>query len=571
MTSSLIFGPFDLLDPASPVRLLMGWERGAPAPTVSQIVSTVLDGSAVTGRSAGNRQISLPLYVEATDRLSMAGLTNQVLQLVDQPSWTLTWTPDGGLPVVFDCYRAAALLTSDETVEALFTQTLQVSCDALPYGRSPNPVMVTATGAVSQLLDGFESAVPSVSASLGSVGTPTLVTSPAPAQGAKALRVPVTYVTSSKKSSGDYSLSRTGLSIVTTSDTGSAQISMRIPSALLASSTSVKLTLTTSSGTFTGTKFGPPLYANSWAIVAATFSTPIPAGSTITGWTVRVAVVATPSSSAPAVFYFDQLQVNPPNAVGVSDARGAVYALSGVTGTARTPVALQLSASAGGNFKSWCVYTPPEDVPAQPLIPLGGASSLVTVAVAAPVKYQGTYSLWISLGTVNSPNTPRQISVAASTSTGTSSAIASLLVSIVPTASNALYYLGEITLPGAAVPDECFPSTSFQVVDYNTSDVMNDLLVLDTRGQTVIVDSTATSRKYAWADAPAPTVAFGGVYTGTVVDRSDALGVGGALVAASTLLVNPGDSPILAFSPDSASLLTITATYYPRWLQEATS
>jgi hypothetical protein len=114
-----------------------GYDMGAPQPVVDIVQSLVLDGERPYGTRSSNRTITLPIQITAPDRLTLAGAREVLLELTDQPTWTLTWTRDGGLPLVLDCFRASpSKPTYDLNDDQQFVATLEISFQALPYGRS---------------------------------------------------------------------------------------------------------------------------------------------------------------------------------------------------------------------------------------------------------------------------------------------------------------------------------------------------------------------------------------------------------------------------------------------------
>jgi len=89
-------------------RLAPGWDASAPQPTTTTVISLLLDGERPVGYRASNRQVKLPVIVFADDRDTLAAAVEALLQAIDQQQWSMTWTRDGGLPVVFDCFKAKA-------------------------------------------------------------------------------------------------------------------------------------------------------------------------------------------------------------------------------------------------------------------------------------------------------------------------------------------------------------------------------------------------------------------------------------------------------------------------------
>lgn len=154
-------------------KLAPGYDLNEPQPTSDYVASLVLDGEAPVGRRASNRTITLPIVVfypaaafsTATRTLLISA--REVLQRIcDQPWFTLRWTRDGGLPLVFDGFRAQASKPTYSTQqEKQGSLSIQLTFSALPYGRSETPETVNFQAPLSGvsfppfpvLLDDFSS------------------------------------------------------------------------------------------------------------------------------------------------------------------------------------------------------------------------------------------------------------------------------------------------------------------------------------------------------------------------------------------------------------------------------
>jgi hypothetical protein len=574
--SSLQIGPFDLLDPDCDVVLAAGWDRGAPVPTQSQIQASVLDGASVVGDGAGNRSPSLPVNVHGATRLQVAEMVNQLIDLVGATTWEMTWTPGGGFPVVIECFRATVTVTSGiRQEEQGLTQSLTITCSALPYGRSPDPVTVALAGS-PLLIDAFDSApVPTATATTGTVGTPTNVVSPTPAQGTRQLQVPFTPATGQDvrdhvSTSIDYTLSRTGLSRSVAGEMGSVRVTLTQNGT--ARGWMITIVITCSDGS-THTAAGMINLSTVASALSLTFDTPIADGATITGYSIRSYAAVSGSSwspggsTGPTDMYFDALTVYPDASNGISDPQGVTVHLNGVQGSARTPIGLALSQAAGAPFSSWCVHAAPADGGlAQPLIPLGGTATPDTYYTSGQVRYRGVYDVWVVAAAVAGSGARTWTLTVSQEDIQLGNH--NVAATVTPQA-NQLVYLGSIVLPVVDYPDETSSVTHFTMTSSNSGDAFNDLLLLDTRGQTVMVDGNAPASKYVFIDPPDPDVALGGIYTGNHADKTVAASITANVIRAGVLFANPGDTTLLLYSP--TGVLQGTATYYPRWQQDATS
>jgi hypothetical protein len=127
-------------------RLAPGFSLDAPHPDTTTVISLLLDGERPVGYRASNRAVKLPVIVFAPTREILAAAVEALLQAIDQDQWQMTWTRAGGLPVVFDCYRAKAASVNYHLIhqqQAGPMQALTISFPALPYLHSDQPVTLT--------------------------------------------------------------------------------------------------------------------------------------------------------------------------------------------------------------------------------------------------------------------------------------------------------------------------------------------------------------------------------------------------------------------------------------------
>src|SRR6266496_620695 len=168
------------LDPAFPgaiFKLQPGFDFGAPQPLTDFLGSLSLDGELPSGRRAGNRTFTLPVNIHAPDFATPAAATEALLAAVNEPYWTLTWTRKQGtdpaqLPLVFDCYRAHASVVQGGGLDGWNINSVSavtLSFDALPYGRSDTPVVVSLA---SPLPGGPAPASPVILDTFSSVSSP---------------------------------------------------------------------------------------------------------------------------------------------------------------------------------------------------------------------------------------------------------------------------------------------------------------------------------------------------------------------------------------------------------------
>lgn len=144
MSDTLILtaGPLTLDLLSAPYCLGAGYGFGDAASDTSIIESLLLDGDRVLGDRFGNREHVLPIHVKvpegAGDRIALSQASSRLVESVMRyPTFTLTWAPDGGLPLEWDCYRGKAAVGWSQLEEGFRAQTVTLTFPARPFGRTP--------------------------------------------------------------------------------------------------------------------------------------------------------------------------------------------------------------------------------------------------------------------------------------------------------------------------------------------------------------------------------------------------------------------------------------------------
>lgn len=155
MSSSLVLSTAGELLPAAPraagLHVLLDYSLGDPKTATAAVEALLLDGERVHRTHVGNRSFTLPVFVIGADRDDLTLRVDALLDAVQAVTYELTWTPDGGLPIVFDCFPAEATVRYDVRIEDVaFGQQVDLVIPALPYGRSP----VATTPTVTQFDEG---------------------------------------------------------------------------------------------------------------------------------------------------------------------------------------------------------------------------------------------------------------------------------------------------------------------------------------------------------------------------------------------------------------------------------
>lgn len=586
MASSLLLADtYELLDPTVNTQFSLAPDSdfGEPVPDLATVPGVLLSGDMVAGTRSGNRTIRLKVVVRATDRVTLASYVNDLIQVVDAQltgSFTLQWTPSGGLPVTFDCFRGSW------TRERIFTRELQLvtvvtlTCQAYPFGRSDAPVTVAAASPQLQV------------DSLNSAPTNGTLDTSLKYEGTGSASVTLTRNTFAgpRGTTMYYYTSPTVSRAVSSTNLSSyASVGVRFywPAPTVGAPWTTNVTLTLSDGTRSATATATVVQAGgstAWTLLffslsalAATVSGgALPNLAAITSWKLDLSTGMKTLSIAPAsspTIHYDDLRAFPSSSTAISTGTGAVVTIPAVIGTAPALAALTVT-EGGGSMTNLLLHRPPvdQDTDAAILVALSGTPKTATVA-AANNTFKGTYSVVVLLGTPGSGS--RTVSVQFDHKQG-STVLATQTVSATyttPTGKFAIMH-DYITLPLVPVPDENTTDTLVITVTNSggTADTFTDVALIDNRGQLVLLGSLPSGTKTVYVDEPDPIAELGQIYA-SATDRTAAQGLLGwglnTRIGYGAIVFEPGDNRLLAASPDGV-VPTITGSYDPRWLDERT-
>jgi hypothetical protein len=244
-------------------------------------------------------------------------------------------------------------------------------------------------------------------------------------------------------------------------------------------------------------------------------------------------------------------------------------------------------------FTAFIAHRPGESAPdlLSPMVNAGDGADTpdgsIEYVVPAPVagqnaRFYGTYTVVLAASAINSPSATRNIAVTVTQyeySGGPSTATTvggSSGVDIIPTGnvSNKLLILGEITLPVKDLPDSNQSAYyTVKITDSNTADRFMDVLFLDTAGQTAIVGGipggtldTGSGYPVYYLDEPGTDTDLGLCLASTYGRAQATSVIDSAILTGGPLTVDPGDNPLLVYSP--AGQPAVTCTYMPRWMAD---
>ena len=128
--------------PGATFMLAPGYDLGMFQPTQDFVASLALDGERPYGYRSSNRTFALGVVIAAPTHALMVSAREFLIQTINQQQWSCTWTRDGGSPVVFDCFRALPTVTtylSRLELQSPSVCTVTISFPALPFGKSDTP------------------------------------------------------------------------------------------------------------------------------------------------------------------------------------------------------------------------------------------------------------------------------------------------------------------------------------------------------------------------------------------------------------------------------------------------
>jgi hypothetical protein len=274
---------------------------------------------------------------------------------------------------------------------------------------------------------------------------------------------------------------------------------------------------------------------------------------------------------------------NTPGAAGATPGGGGGGANSGGTAEAG-------GAGGGGQltvtpyipppFKTLIAHRPNPIAPLQfnPLISIGGVAPGTTefpvlpLDASSPARFDGTYSIVLIADTWNTPTAARTITVTVKEyefTGGNSFTTTTTPVTVTPSTqiSNGIFIAGVITLPYKALPADNYLSYFTVIItDSNASDTFYDCLILDTQGQTAMINEPVLSYVTYWIDLPSPVAGLG-LVLGSQYTRAEAVSVSdAAILSGGPLTVNPGNNLLLAYCAEGAPALSVS--YYPAYFTD---
>lgn len=195
------------------------------------------------------------------------------------------------------------------------------------------------------------------------------------------------------------------------------------------------------------------------------------------------------------------------------------------------------------------------------------------IDVGTVAQFKGTYTMMVAAATWNSPSASRTVTVTVNeyerqggsiTSTQSTSRV------LVPNTDsvNGIVSIGELTLPNKDIPDENSNAVYYIVVNStNASDTIQDVMMLDTMGQTVFINESIGYSQY-FIDEPFPDKDIGRIL-GSQFDRPYAISVlDAAYPTGGPITLEPGDNILFAYCYEGAPALV--ASYFPRYYIDRT-
>jgi hypothetical protein len=184
-------------------------------------------------------------------------------------------------------------------------------------------------------------------------------------------------------------------------------------------------------------------------------------------------------------------------------------------------------------------------------------------------RYNGTYSVYVVNFSWNG-STARTVTATIKQYEGSGGAVSSVIVSQSITPANivnGMVWLGEVTLPVKDMaPENTDSYFTVSVQSGNTSDRFLDMLLIDTSGETVLINLPGGGYTDYWIDAPNLKGEVGKVL-GSVGDRSAAVSVlANTTMSGGPVTLQPGSNQFTVYSPNGQPGLA--GEYLPHWWLE---
>lgn len=567
MAPSLLIAGIEVIDQTvnANVRLAGDFAFGEGTPDQATIGSIYLDGEAIVGERRSNRAMRLPLNFYGTNALDVASRINAMLAAVNVDTFLVQWTPDGGLPVIFDAYRATPTRAQSPNVDAAGgPSSVLLEFPARPFGRSPS-VMTIAAAATSTQLDNFDAARTGATLDTG-----------IKFEGTGSNKVTLTGVANTNGGkawvSGGTPLSHS-LTPVNLTGINALSFRWRWPAPGAAATMTGTLVLTSVGGgsaTITRSKDFVNGDTN-WRLV----NFPLTGNlgtldiTQVNGYSLTFSSTLIYGGGSSSSIWVDDLREQPSSSAQTTTTHGAQLLLPTTVGSARAPANLALST--GGTFGQFLLHSPPadQDPDAGILLALNStlASQTVTIAAANAVL-RGTFSVVLGGATDGTAGTVQVTVTQKENGTQVGVPWVSAQVTHDITTQGLLWPVGEVTLPLYDTPGDN-TATSYDVT-VNISagtDRYSEVMLCDTAGQTILTDTAAASTgSVVYVDEPAPLQSGPPVFI-SGSDRTAAWGkLGDCVTSGGPMLLEPGTNKFLAWTDSGTP--AVAATYFPRWLDE---
>ena len=546
------------------VRLASDIDFGEGTPDQATIGSLYLDGEAIVGERRSNRAMQFPLNFYGTNALDVGARIDAMLAAVNVPTFQVQWTPDGGLPIIFDAFRAKPTRARNLNLDAAGgPSSLLLEFPALPFGRSPLAMSIAAA-ATSTQLDSFDAA-----------RTGATIDASIKFEGSGSNKVTLTSVSShggKEWVSGATPLSHAFGSAQDLSADNAISFRWRWPAPGSAAALTGELTLTDSAAR-TVTIFRSKDFVNgdtNWRLVNFPLSGLGSFDLThVVSWSLVFFSTVIYGGGSSSSVWVDDMRAQPSSSVQTSSTHGAQLFLPSTVGSARAPANLALST--GGTLSQFLLHSPPADQDPDAGILVALDSTLNVQDVTIPIanaKLRGTFSIVLGGATDGSAGTIQVTVTQKENGTQVGSPWVSPQIVHDITTQGLLFAVGEVTLPLYDTPADN-TGTSY-LINVNISagtDRYSEVMLCDTAGQTVLTDTAAASTgSVVYVDEPGPLQSGPPVYISSS-DRSAAWGkTGDCVPSGGPVLLEPGSNKFLVWTDSGTPAMT--ATYFPRWLDE---
>lgn len=578
------YGPLDLTD--YPYIFDPQPNLGAPEAESATVSRLLEDGDVAGGVRSGNRTLQLPVSIGANSRAEFAAAEVALFAEVNRALNTLTvlFGAGDGLPVVADTYRGQITPTYDADLDFDYVRSYVITCPAEPFFRSPDPITISPSSAATQI-DAFENTTGLTTSSTATADTTTFVRGSASVK--QQLGVTTTFDGYGAIFSATWarSIASTDLSLDVTAR---LWLLTDVVYSIFPDETHFPTLTLFSAGGKSSTWHSRDRLVSGWTAInwdlTDTPDAQVAGGvnlAAVTGWAVdfEAAAVAFAGFSGTYHVWADDLRAYPAGAAEITAGSANLF-FADIEGAARTPVSLEVDTNGSGGVLLANTPNPPPgydpvllavtNTPPSPIVVTRKA-----VTLRRPAPECSTYIVMVYGDIAGGVWT-----ATASGYLGVTNSVSRVVTTSDPeyrnrnTANKALFAIGELTLPTIDVDPQ--NTAAAITITISAGSTINGAWLVWAGGENVMAFSKDDQPSKWFLDAVTPGRQAGKLLAGSN-GRSDAYDASASRWGQAAINLDAGANHMLAVAlpklsaPTTNPTLTVSLSYFSRWLSERTS